>query len=98
MPLSSKYHNLLDVFSKTNAESLPTLTEDNIKINLLPNTSPPFGVVYQLATQEQRSLKEYVNNMLAKGLICESSSLDAFVTLQSSLFQEIQGRAGGLDW
>ena len=52
-----KYHDLLNVFSKANAESLPSHTEDDIKIDLLPNTSPPFGGIYCLATQEQCSLK-----------------------------------------
>jgi hypothetical protein len=39
--LPEKYHDHLDVFSKANAESLPQHTEHDIKIELLPDTTPP---------------------------------------------------------
>ncbi len=50
-----------------------TFSEDDIKIDLLPDSTPPFGGIYQLATSEQEILKEYIDDMLAKGLIRESS-------------------------
>ncbi len=69
----SKNHNLIDMFSKANNKLLPAHTEHEIKLNLVLVSVPPFGGIYRSATAEQTTLKEYVDDMLAKGLIRKSS-------------------------
>ncbi|KAL8283353.1 hypothetical protein RQP46_005763 [Phenoliferia psychrophenolica] len=69
-----EYHEYLDVFSKAKGESLPEHHPYDLKIDLTPGMTPPFGGVYRLAQPEQEFLKAYIDDMLEKGLIRVSSS------------------------
>ena len=64
-----RYHDFLDVFSKEKGESLPDHTDHDLRVNFIPDSTPPFGGIYRLASQEQSALKAYIDDMLAKGLI-----------------------------
>lgn len=79
--VTSRYHDYIDIFSKDSAESLPLHSDFDIKLNLVPGVVPPFGGIYRLATPEQNTLKEYIDDMLSKGLIRESSSMAALPVL-----------------
>lgn len=68
------YHDYIDVFSKDKGESLPEHQDYDIKIDLVPAEVPPFGGIYRLAGSELKSLKDYIDDMMKKGLIRESSS------------------------
>ena len=72
--IPSSYHDFIDVFSKERGESLPSHAAHDIKLDLFPDAIPPFGGIYRLAAPEQKTLKDYIDDMLAKGLIRESSS------------------------
>ncbi len=69
-----EYHNCNDVFSKEKGESLPQHRPHDLTIDLIPGSVPPFGRIYRLAEREQRVLKEYIDDLLAKDLIQPSSS------------------------
>ena len=69
-----QYHSFLDIFSKEKGESLPTRQSHDLRIELRPDVDPPFGGIYRLAAPEQKTLRDYIDDMLAKGLIWESSS------------------------
>ena len=71
------YHDFLDVFSKEKGESLPDHQPHDLKIELIPGSTPPFGGIYRLATAKSNSLKAYIDEMLEKGLIRESNSAAA---------------------
>ena len=68
------YHQFIDVFSKAKGESLPPHRQSDLKINLIEGSTPPFSGIYRLALPEQITLKNYLDDMLAKGLIRVSSS------------------------
>ena len=69
-----EYHDFLDVFSKEKGELLPDHQPHDLQINLVPDSIPPFGGVYRLATPELKVLRDYIDEMLNKGLIIPSSS------------------------
>ncbi|MCU1415826.1 MAG: hypothetical protein JWN80_3166, partial [Microbacteriaceae bacterium] len=70
----SVYHDFLDVFSKSNADTLPPHRGYDLTIDFLEDKIPPFGPIYGLAAPEQKTLKEYIDDMLAKGFIRPSTS------------------------
>lgn len=67
----TKYHNLIGVFSKAGAETLHEHSERNIKLDLIKGS-----VLHQedgcLAIPATIHLCEQIDDMLAKGFICES--------------------------
>ncbi|KAM0789314.1 hypothetical protein ACM66B_000152 [Microbotryomycetes sp. NB124-2] len=68
------YHDYLDVFSETKAQALPPHREYDLKIDLKDEATPPFGPLYSMAAAESTALKEYLDDMLAKGYIRPSTS------------------------
>ena len=51
--------------------------EHDLKINLEDGTSPPLGATYSLSSSELGSLCEFLDEHLAMGFICPSSSAHA---------------------
>jgi transposase InsO family protein len=68
------YHSYIDVFSKERGESLPEHRPHDLVIDFEMDAVPPFQGIYRLADSEQETLKAYIDDMLEKGLIRESSS------------------------
>lgn len=73
----TKYHNLINVFSKSNAELLPVDTEPNIRLDLVLGSVPPLCGSYRPATAEHNTLKEYIDDMFSRELIRISLSSTA---------------------
>ncbi|KAF7640940.1 hypothetical protein LDENG_00004270, partial [Lucifuga dentata] len=69
-----EYMDLKRVFSKSRAVSLPPHRPYDCCIELLPGTSPPKGRLFSLALPEQEAMDKYINDSLAAGIICPSSS------------------------
>ena len=70
----AQYHDLLPVFSKSAADTLPPHRPYDLKINLLPGTTPPFGPVYSLSELELATLRSWIKENLDKGFIRRSTS------------------------
>ena len=75
------YHDFADVFSKSKADTLAPHLEHNLKINLEDSTSPPLKATYSLSSFELGSLHEFLDEHLAMGFICPSSSAHAVPVL-----------------
>lgn len=69
-----KYLDYKVVFCKTRATSLPPHHPYDITIELLPGTFPPRGRLYSLSAPETEAMSSYVEESLAAGIICPSSS------------------------
>jgi hypothetical protein len=64
-----------DVFVTDSLSCLPPHQEGyDCEINLKPNSKPPFIGMYHLSKRENSQLRRYVDELLAKGFICESFS------------------------
>ena len=72
--LPSEYHDYSDIFSKTKAEALPPHRSYDHAINLVPDSKPPFGPIYRLSEVEEKALKDFLDENLAKGFIRSLSS------------------------
>jgi hypothetical protein len=72
--LPTKLHDFADVFSKIKASVLPPHRPYDIKIELEPGKSPPFGPLYSLSRDEQKLLREWLDDQLSRGLITPSTS------------------------
>ena len=71
----SQYHDLLDVFSKAKAETLPIHRPYDHTIDLLEETDlPPLGPIYSTSPVESKALKAEIDTLLEKGAIRPSSS------------------------
>lgn len=68
------YKSLAEVFSETQAETLPPHRKGDHSIDLLEGATPPFGPMYNLSAKELAVLREYLNNNLANGFIQPSRS------------------------
>ena len=68
------YHDLELVFSKHQALSLPPHRPYDCAINLLPGAPLPSSCLYNLSRPERESMENYIQDSLAAGLICPSSS------------------------
>lgn len=68
------YHDLKEVFNKTQATSLPPHRLYDCAINLLPGTTPPRGRLYSLSGPESEAMQKYISEALSAGLIRPSSS------------------------
>jgi len=68
------YWILKDVFSKVKADILPEHRKYDCKIDLLPGTTPPWGRLFPLSEPETKILKEWLDDMLAKGFVRPSQS------------------------
>ena len=70
----SKYHDYLDVYSKTSADVLPPSREYDHAIDLEEGKNPPFGPIYPLSEKELKVLSEHIKDNLKKGFIRPSQS------------------------
>ena len=69
-----EYLDFSDVFSVEQANVLPPHRPSDMAIDLLPNTSPPYGPIYSLSETELQCLRTYLDDNLAKGFIRSSTS------------------------
>ena len=67
--LPMKYKDFANVFSKQNADMLPKYSMHDLAIETEKEKQPLFGPVYNHLAVELQTLREYINNMLAKGFI-----------------------------
>jgi len=65
---------LKEVFDERKPNCLPPHRVYDCSIDLKPNTTPFYGPLYQLTVEEQKALKEYIDENLAKGFIKPSKS------------------------
>jgi len=72
--LPTKLRPYKDVFSEIYANELPPHRLYDCEINLLPNTQLFYGPIYPLTEKESKTLKEYIEENLAKGFIRKSKS------------------------
>jgi len=70
-----EYHDLKGIFSKILATSLPPHHPYDCAIDLLPGTTHPRGRLFSLSAPETNSMKRYINDSLAAGLMRPSSYL-----------------------
>ena len=69
-----EYHEFADVFSKSKANTLAPHREYDLKIELKEGTHPPLGTLYSLSLFELEALQTFLDEHLASGFICPSSS------------------------
>lgn len=63
-----------DVFEKKDVPSLPEHRPYDLNIELLPNSKPTWGTIYNMSSDELAALKEYIDENLASGFIRPSKS------------------------
>jgi hypothetical protein len=68
------YHEYQDVFSEGEARTLPPHRPFDLVIETINNEDPPFRKIYNMSQIELEALKNYIDEMLAKGFIRSSSS------------------------
>ena len=68
------YRDLADVFSPSNANSLPPHRDEDHAIELEPGKTPPFGPLYNLSEYQLKTLRKYKDKNLANGFIRPSKS------------------------
>ena len=73
--LPSKYHNFLDVFSKSDADILPKHRPGyDHSIELMEGNAPTWGPLYSMSADKLKVLKAYIEEMVDKGFIRASFS------------------------
>jgi hypothetical protein len=72
--LPQEYYEFLDVFSKKEADKLPSHRPYDHKIQLKEGSEPPFGPLYDISRDELLVLREYLEKNLGKGFIRASRS------------------------
>ena len=68
------YHDVAWVFSKDQALSLPPHQPYDCAIDLLPGAPLPVGRLYNLSIPEKETMRDYISESLASGIIRPSSS------------------------
>lgn len=68
------YHDLLHVFSRTEADKLPIRRPYDHQIKLEPGKQPGYGPLYGMSLNELKVLRKYLDDNLTKGFIRASSS------------------------
>ncbi len=68
------YRDLTDVFSPSNANSLPPHRDEDHAIELEPGKTPLFGRLYNLSEYQLKRLREYIDKNLANEFIRPSKS------------------------
>ena len=63
-----------DVFSSSDVLDLPPKRPFDCAIPLVPGAKPYYGKSYNLTVEEKKVMKEWIDNLLAKGLIRRSNS------------------------
>jgi len=69
-----KYHEYLDVFSKSKGITLLPHCQHDHKINIKSGTTPPFSPIYSLSKVEQVALRQFLDENLANQFIRPSQS------------------------
>ena len=73
--VSETFHDLLDVFSKARAETLPPHRSYDHSIELIdPKDIPSVGPIYSTSASEAKELKSQIDGLLAKGFIRPSTA------------------------
>ena len=72
--IPTDYHDYLDVFSKCKGTTLPPCQSHNHHINLMDDTTPPFGPIYSLSKVKQLALREFLDENLKNQFIQPSQS------------------------
>jgi hypothetical protein len=70
----SDYHEFADIFDKGKASQLPPHHPYNLKINLEEGSAPALGTIYPLSPVELEALRKFLDENIATGLLCSSSS------------------------
>jgi hypothetical protein len=68
--IPTEYHDLLDVFSKKCADTLPAHQPYDLKIKLEDGATPLFSPIYLLSQFELRTLCKFIDEHIANGFIC----------------------------
>ena len=76
-----EYHNLLDIFDKKNTDKLPLYHEYDIGIDLEPEKTLNFRLLYSMLQEELQVLCEYLDKHLAKEFIQPSCFFFMFSVL-----------------
>jgi hypothetical protein len=74
LKLPPQYHEFLSVFSHKEADMLPPHRPCDHTIELKPDTTPPFGPLYNMSVDELQVLRKFLKENLDKGFIRTSSS------------------------
>lgn len=72
--LPSPYQEWSDVFCQQRIQALSQHSQCDQKIDLLPNTTPPFGPLYPCSTSELKAMKTLLDNNSMDGKIRMSNS------------------------
>ena len=73
--IPAEYAEFADVFEPKNSQNLPPHRHGvDHEIPLVPNAKPVYGPIYNLSETELKALKDYIDNMVAKGFIRPSKS------------------------
>ena len=73
--LPTEYAEFADVFEPKNSQKLPPHRPGvDHEIPLMPNAKPVYSSIYNLSETELKALKDYIDNMVAKGFIRPSKS------------------------
>jgi len=72
--LPEELKEFADVFSKQNADILPEHRPYDHSIELIDNQQPPWGPIYSFSEDELKTLREHLNENIAKGFIVPSKS------------------------
>ena len=67
--VSPKYHEFVDVFSKTKAKVLAPHYSYDLQINLEEGTQPLVNSIYSLLASEQEALKTFIEKKLNTSFI-----------------------------
>ncbi|KAH0613409.1 uncharacterized protein H6S33_005295 [Morchella sextelata] len=68
------YHQYLHLFQESEAQALPIHRYIDHEIPLQEGKQPPFGPLYGMSSEELKTLREYLDDRLARGYIRSSSS------------------------
>ena len=80
--ISEKYHDLIDIFKKQNADKLFShWKEYDIRIELKTEKTFNFSFLYSMLQDELQILQQYLNKHLAKSFIWLNCSSFAFLML-----------------
>lgn len=72
--IPEEFSDLKEVFDEKEPDILPPHRVYDCAIDLKPNTTPFYGPLYSLTVEEQKTLKEYIDENLRKGFITHSKS------------------------
>lgn len=75
--IPAEHMEFQSVFSEIDVTQLPPHRPCDLKIELTPDSTPPFGPIYSLSPAETTELKNYLRDNLAKGFIRPSTSSSA---------------------